>query len=70
MVVCNYVHAHGGIGGGEVDVGVICSSKIVGRRLQNDIGQAILKNFSWGVAIILIKLGLRDTAKKGCFKVI
>ena len=50
----------------ECGVGVLCGSKNVGRRLQNDIGHAILNICSLGVAMILIKQGLRDSAKKGC----
>ena len=44
---------------------MICGS-YVGKRLQSDIGHAILKSCRWGVAMILIKKrGLYDSAKKG-----
>ena len=49
LKVCN--------GGGKK--GVICGSKIIGMRIRNNIGYTILKNYCWGVAMLLIKTEIR-----------
>ena len=58
-------------GGLRLHVGVISGSN-VGRRLQNDIGHAILKNCSWGSSYDMILIQNADYVilqkREGVFK--
>ena len=56
------MYATGGMGKGGLRV--ICGSKDVGRRLQSNIGYAILKVVVGEVAMLLIKTGISWLCEK------